>query len=73
MSHKPLPEIPLPNDFATVVDPSSPTGHRINVSTAAATRWETETRKSIDRLDGWGTFMPVTVAFEKPLDVSHAR
>ena len=31
----PLPEIPLPNDQATRLDPSSPTGRRLNVSTRA--------------------------------------
>ena len=35
--HKPLPEVPLPNDFATRFDPSSPTKRRINASMVGPT------------------------------------
>jgi len=67
--HRPLPEIPLPNDFATRFDPSSPTKLRVNASLIAATNWEKGARKVIDQLDGWGTFAPVSVGFTKPLDI----
>ncbi len=66
---RPLPDIPLPNDFATRFDPSSPTGHRVNASLSASTEWEKATRRTLDQLDGWGTYAPITVAFDKPLDV----
>jgi hypothetical protein len=66
---RPLPEIPLPNDVATVYDPTSPTGLRINASQVATTQWETSVRKELDKLDGWGTFAPITAAFDAPLDV----
>ncbi len=67
--HKPLPDVPLPNDFATRFDPSSPTRRRINASMVADTRWEQATRQEIDNLDGWGTYQTIGVEFDKPLDL----
>jgi hypothetical protein len=67
--HRPLPEIPLPNDFATRFDPGSPTKMRVNASLLAATEWEKGARAIIDQLDGWGTYAPISVGFTKPLDV----
>ncbi|MFZ5439250.1 MAG: hypothetical protein ACOZQL_04535 [Myxococcota bacterium] len=66
---RPLPNVPLPNDFATRFDASSPTKRRVNASMLAATKWERTTREELDRLDGWGTYQSVTVAFSKPLDL----
>ncbi|MDP2271141.1 MAG: hypothetical protein Q8K32_10455 [Archangium sp.] len=66
---KPLPNIPLPNDFATRFDASSVTKKRINASMMASTKWERSTRESLDQLDGWGTYQSITVAFKKPLDL----
>ncbi|MBM4372104.1 MAG: hypothetical protein FJ098_10650, partial [Deltaproteobacteria bacterium] len=70
---KPLPEIPLPNDVATRFDPTSPTGRRINVSLEATTRAEREMRERINTLDGFGTFQPITVSFDAPLDLENIR
>jgi hypothetical protein len=68
---EPLPEIPLPNDAATRLDPASPTGRRINVSLdAAKTRYERRTRKLFNRLDGFGAYAPISVRFDKPLDLA---
>jgi hypothetical protein len=68
--HRPLPEIPLPNDAATRLDPSSPTGRRLNISLEAArTRYERRTRSYFNRLDGFGAYAPVTVRFDRPLDL----
>ncbi|MBM4387620.1 MAG: hypothetical protein FJ088_07765, partial [Deltaproteobacteria bacterium] len=69
ITHKPLPEIPLPNDAATIVDDSSPTGRRLNVSLIADTTMESETRALVDRMDGWGMISPITVKFDAPLDI----
>jgi hypothetical protein len=71
----PLPEIPLPCDLATRLDPSSPTGRRINVSLDAVTQYERETREKYNRLDGFSTFGPITVQFDARLDLAdlHAR
>lgn len=66
---EPLPEIPLPNDVATWPDPTSPTGRRINASLIAPTEMEARLRAEFDRLDGWGTFAPITIPFDAPLDV----
>ncbi|HJL18583.1 MAG TPA: hypothetical protein RMH99_23180 [Sandaracinaceae bacterium LLY-WYZ-13_1] len=65
---EPLPEIPLPNDVATWPDPSSPTGRRVNASLVAPSGMERRLRQEFDRLDGWGTFAPITVGFEAPID-----
>jgi hypothetical protein len=66
---RPLPEIPLPNDVATWPDPSSPTGRRINASFIAPTRLESRVRTEFGELDGWGTYAPISVAFDAPLDL----
>ncbi|HYD47271.1 MAG TPA: hypothetical protein VEB21_02930 [Terriglobales bacterium] len=67
--HKPLPEIPLPNDLATVFDATSATGRRVNASMIAPTFYERRTRELIDQLDGWGIFQAITIPFSGPLDV----
>ncbi|MHB8877446.1 MAG: hypothetical protein ACYC8T_27455 [Myxococcaceae bacterium] len=69
VAERPLPNIPLPNDFATRFDPSSPTKRRLNASLEAPSKWERATRASLDALDGWGTYSPITLSFDKPLDV----
>jgi len=68
--HKPLPEIPLPNDYATDVDDRTPTRRVINASIEAAhTQWEKKTRAELDKISGWGTLAPITVSFSETLDV----
>ncbi|HWB80749.1 MAG TPA: hypothetical protein VG755_37560 [Nannocystaceae bacterium] len=71
--HRPLPDIPLPNDIATRHDPSSPTGLRINASVIASTSYEQRTRAKIDGLDGWGVYQPITIPFTGPIDVLGLR
>ncbi len=65
----PFPDIPFPNDVATVADPTSPTGKRINVSLQGATQAETQVRQYIDRMTGFGVFTPISVRFDAPLDL----
>jgi len=64
--HKPLPDIPFPNDQAMWPDPTSRTGMRVNASTVAPTSFETTIRRKFDQLEGFGTTAPITVSFEKP-------
>ena len=66
-----LPTIPLPNDIATWPDPTSATGRRINASTLVPTRIESMVRQRFNDLDGWGTFGPITLAFEEDLDLNN--
>ncbi|MBZ0253107.1 MAG: hypothetical protein K8I02_07185, partial [Candidatus Methylomirabilis sp.] len=66
---QPFPEIPLPNDIATRVDFASPTGLRLNASMIGPTQLERDLRRNLDLLDGWGTFAPIFVRFDEPLDV----
>lgn len=65
VSHRPLPLVPIPNDVATIADPSSRTGLRINASLVAPTAMETNAREGLDELEGWGTFAPITVSFDR--------
>lgn len=67
--HKPLPEIPLPNDIATRYDPTSATKRRVNASMIADTVLESRLRELIDDLDGWGVNMPITIPFTGPLKI----
>lgn len=70
-THRPLPEIPLPNDIATRYDTTSATTRRINASMIAPTTFESGIRERIDSLDGWGVLQPIAIPFEgRPLDVS---
>lgn len=66
---RPLPELPLPNDVATFPDPTSRTGLRLNASLVAPSSLETEARAALAEQEGWGTFMPLTVAFERTADM----
>ena len=67
--HRPFPEIPLPNDFATRYDATSPTRRRLNASiVAGTTEWERATRAELDKLSGWGTLAPISVSFTQPID-----
>ena len=68
---RPLPEIPFPNDVATRVDPTSPTGIRVNVSEMAATRLERGVRRQANELDGFSTYGSLWVSFTEPLDVDN--
>ncbi len=70
---RPLPNLPLPNDLATRLDATSPTGRRLNVGLVARTQWESHLREAFDELDGFGVYAPITVAFSKPLDVQAVR
>jgi hypothetical protein len=70
---KPLPEIPLPNDVATRLDATSPTGRRVNVSLLAPTSLESALRAKADRLDGFGIFMPIAVPLDGDLDLANIR
>jgi hypothetical protein len=63
VAHKPLPDIPAPNDIATVADPTSRTGRRLNASAVAPTFMERQARAEFDELEGWGTFAPIFVRF----------
>jgi hypothetical protein len=64
LGHRPLPEIPLPNDTATWPDPTSRTGLRVNASLVAPTKIEQQTRRRFSEMEGWGTFAPISVAFD---------
>ena len=69
VSHRPLPEVPLPNDLATFADPTSRTGHRLNVSLVAPTFMERNAREDFTTMEGWGISAPISVAFERADDL----
>ncbi len=69
--HKPLPDIPFPNDVGTWPDPTSRTGLRVNPSLFAPTSIERDARHKFGELEGWATYGWLSVAFDKP--AGHAR
>jgi len=71
--HRPIPEIPFPNDLATRKDETSPTGLRLNIAGLAGTSVERRQREGMQRLSGFGTFAPMTVSFSAPLDLSSLK
>ncbi len=73
LTEKPLPEVPLPSDTATRLDPTSPTGRRLNLSLHASTDAEARLRERANRLDGFGVFAPIVVSFDAPLDLENIR
>ncbi len=73
LDHKPLPEVPLPNNTATRRDPTSPTGRRLNVSLQATTLAERKLRAKVNGMDGFGLYSPISVAFDAPLDAAKLR
>lgn len=64
LTHRPLPEVPLPTDTATWPDPTSRTGLRVNASLIAPTAIETQARERFSQMEGWGTFGPISVSFD---------
>lgn len=66
---QPIPEIPFPMDIATILDESSPTGRRLNLPTQSHTVLEQKVRAGMNSLDGFGTFAPIWVRFDAPLDL----
>ncbi len=66
---RPLPEIPLPNDLATIYDETAATKRRINASMLAPTALERRVRQKVDQLDGWGINQPITVPFTGPIGI----
>lgn len=68
LGNKPLPAIPLPNDTATWPDPTSRTGLRVNASLVAPTQIERQARERFSQMEGWGTFAPISVAFDVPAE-----
>jgi hypothetical protein len=65
----PLPEIPFPNDLATRIDPSKPTGRALNISLRADTEMERDMRSRANDLDGFGSYSPIWMRFDAPLDL----
>ncbi len=66
--HRPLPEIPLPNDIATRYDATSATGRRVNASLVAPTQFEARFRELLAQQDGWGRLQPISIPFTGPID-----
>ncbi|MDP1918358.1 MAG: hypothetical protein Q8L14_19080 [Myxococcales bacterium] len=71
IEERPFPNVPLPNDFASRFDATSPTKKRLNASKVASTAWERAIRDELARLDGWGTYAPMSLSFTKQLDLGN--
>ncbi len=68
---QPLPDVPFPNDLATRVDFTSPTGMRINISIESETHDMSEARQKLNEMTGFGVYAPITVAFDGRLDIDN--
>ncbi len=68
---RPFPEIPFPNNLATRVDPTSPTGRRINVSLEGSSDQEERVRKALNKMTGFGIISPFWVRFDKLIDLQN--
>jgi len=66
---RPFPEIPFPNDVATIVDTRSTTGRSLNVSLAGGSSQEEKVRYYVNQMSGFGVYSPITVPFDAPLDL----
>lgn len=64
---RPIPELPLPNDL--LLRREGDGGLAWNVSGHAPTRMEQRIRERLPRLDGFGSFAPITVSFSAPIDL----
>lgn len=73
LNARPFPEIPFPNDLATLTDPGTSTGKRLNVSLVGGSKQEEKVRYFIDKLAGFGVFSPISVPFDAPLDLANIR
>lgn len=71
----PFPDVPYPNDVFTTLDETSPTGMRIVVPLpeSGITKAEMRLRKQLLTLDGFSTYGPIVVSFDKPLDLMNIR
>lgn len=67
---KPVPLIPFPNDIMTRYSPSTNTKKRLDIPTDADTDLEIKFRRLMNTLDGFGTFSPITVAFDNEIDLA---
>jgi len=63
---RPVPEVPMPNDLLLWKD-----GQALawNVSEHAPTAMERRIRERLPRLDGFGSFAPISVSFDGPIDL----
>ncbi|MBI2889930.1 MAG: hypothetical protein HYY13_03995 [Nitrospirae bacterium] len=66
---RPFPDMPFPNNAATRMDPTSPTGRRISASLMGPTALERDVRVKVDQLSGFSTIGAISVSFDAPLDV----
>ncbi len=65
----PFPNTPFPNDYFTRAAHQSPTGLRVDLPGARDGYGEARVRDALNRNSGFGLFSPITVSFDKPLDI----
>ena len=65
----PFPNIPFPNDRLTRRDADSPTGVRVDLPAASGDYGEARFRSAFNEAAGFGVFSPITISFDRPLDV----
>ncbi len=65
----PLPQAPFPNNFFTTPDETSETGLRVQLPIQGKTEFEKRIREKLTLLNGFGTFSPILIPFDHPLDL----
>lgn len=68
--HRPVPEVPLPNDLMLRPDNARGEGAVWNISPEAPTKLEQRLRRTMQQLEGFGVFAPIQVSFSGPLDIT---
>ena len=66
----PVPDVPMPSDLLLERDPAGSGALQWNVSTRAPTALERNIREDLKRLDGFGSFGPITVGFDAPIELT---
>lgn len=66
---KPYPTAPFPSNDFTTPSLTSVTGRRVSLPIAGKTEFEKKIRMKMNQLNGFGTFSPILVPFDQPLNL----
>lgn len=61
---------PFPHDAFTVIDPTMPSGRRLNLPLEGDTALEIRTRELLDAQDGFDPMTPLQLSFDAPVDIA---
>ena len=61
---------PFPHDAFTVLDPTTPSGRRVNLPLEGDTALEIRTRELLNAQDGFDPMTPLQLSFDEPVDLA---